>query len=91
MRTIEWTGPFKRDYKRESKGQHRNTLDEDLFPLVDRLANDQALEPRFRRRSGSPNSTPRGGMAVTLVAAAGTGKPQCELSDSREISSTAAW
>ena len=23
MRTIEWTGQFKRDYRRESKGQHR--------------------------------------------------------------------
>ncbi len=47
MRKIEWTTQFKRDYKRESKGQHRATLDADLFPLVDRLANDQLLEPRY--------------------------------------------
>jgi mRNA interferase YafQ len=48
MRTIEWTGQFKRDYKRESKGQHRMTLDADLFPIIDALANDQQLEPRCR-------------------------------------------
>jgi mRNA interferase YafQ len=48
MRTIEWTSQFKRDYKRESKGQHRTTLDIDLFPVVDALANDQLLELRYR-------------------------------------------
>ena len=39
MRTIEWTNQFKRDYKRERKGQYRGTLDADLFRLVDALAN----------------------------------------------------
>jgi mRNA interferase YafQ len=48
MRTIEWTKQFKRDYKRECKGQHRASLDSELFPVVDGLANDQLLEPRFR-------------------------------------------
>ena len=48
MRTIEWVGQFKRDYKREKKGQHRATLDDDLFPIIERLALNQALEPRFR-------------------------------------------
>lgn len=48
MRTIEWTSQFKRDYKREGKGQHRATLDVDLFLVVDTLANDQLLEPRYR-------------------------------------------
>lgn len=47
MRTIEWTSQFKRDYKREGKGQHRATLDGDLFPVVETLANDQLLEPRY--------------------------------------------
>jgi mRNA interferase YafQ len=46
MRTIEWTNQFKRDYKRESKGQHRATLDTDLFHVFNALANDQSLEPR---------------------------------------------
>ena len=46
MRTIERTGQFKRDFKRESKGQHRLTLQNDLTAVVVALANDQALEPR---------------------------------------------
>jgi mRNA interferase YafQ len=48
MRTIEWTSQFKRDYKREGKGQHRATLDVELFPIVDALANNQLLDPRYR-------------------------------------------
>jgi len=48
VRTIEWTGQFKRDYKREAKGRHHASLDDELFPVVDCLANDQPLEPRFR-------------------------------------------
>jgi mRNA interferase YafQ len=48
MRAIEWTSQFKRDYKREGKGQHRAAFDVDLFALVEALANDQPLEPRFR-------------------------------------------
>jgi mRNA interferase YafQ len=48
MRKIEHTGQFKRDYKRETKGQHRATLDEDLMQVVKALAYDQPLEPRHR-------------------------------------------
>lgn len=48
MRTIERTGQFNRDYKREAKGQHRATLDADLVPVLVILANDQLLEPRHR-------------------------------------------
>lgn len=48
MRTIEWTGQFKRDFKREGKGRHRATLDADLFPIIDTLANDLPLQPRYR-------------------------------------------
>ena len=48
MREIDWSSQFKRDYKREGKGQHRATLDEALFPVVDSLANDHVLEPRYR-------------------------------------------
>ena len=46
MRTIERTGQFKRDFKRESKGQYRLTLQTDLTTVVVALANNQALEPR---------------------------------------------
>jgi mRNA interferase YafQ len=48
MRTIEWTGQFKRDDRRERKGQHRATLDGALFPVVDLLANDLLLEVNHR-------------------------------------------
>jgi len=48
MRTIEWTGQFKRDYKRVARGSHQATLDAELFPVVESLANDQPLELRFR-------------------------------------------
>ena len=48
MRTTDWTRQFKRDYKRESKGQYRATLDEELFTVVDFLANDQTLESKHR-------------------------------------------
>ncbi len=45
MRKIERTGQFKRDYKREAKGQHRTSLDADLVPVLVALADDQPLEP----------------------------------------------
>jgi mRNA interferase YafQ len=48
MRTIEWTGQFKRDYKREAKGKHRTTLDGELFAVINALANDQTLDSRYR-------------------------------------------
>jgi mRNA interferase YafQ len=46
MRTIERLGSFKRDYKREKKGQYRVTLDADLVSIIEALANDAPLEPR---------------------------------------------
>ena len=48
MRKIERTSQFKRDYKREAKGRHQATLDDDLVPVLVALANDQLLEPRHR-------------------------------------------
>ena len=33
MRTIDRSSAFKRDYKREAKGQHRATLDDALKPV----------------------------------------------------------
>ena len=48
MRTIEWTTQFKRDYRRESKGTYRNTLDLELFSVIEALASDRALAPRLR-------------------------------------------
>jgi len=48
MRKIEGTSQFKRDYKRESKGPHRATLDADLLSILESLANNQPLAPRNR-------------------------------------------
>ncbi len=46
MRTIERTGRFKRDYKRESRGRHRAFLDAGLVAIVKALVKDQPLESR---------------------------------------------
>lgn len=43
MRTIEQTGRFKRDYKREAKGPHRQALASDFVAVITALANDQSL------------------------------------------------
>ena len=43
MRKIEHTGQFKRDYKRETKGPHRQTLQNDFGTVVTALAHDQPL------------------------------------------------
>ena len=48
MRTIDRSSAFKRDYKREAKGQHRDTLDGALKPVLVALATDQPLEARWR-------------------------------------------
>lgn len=48
MRTIERTGQFKRDYKRERKGRHGQTLGGELVVLLKALANDAPLEARYR-------------------------------------------
>jgi len=48
MRTIDRASRFRRDLKRESKGQHRLTLDQDLADALYELVNDRPLEPRYR-------------------------------------------
>jgi mRNA interferase YafQ len=47
MRTINRTNRFKKDYRREAKGQHRDTLDADLLATVSLLAADRPLPERF--------------------------------------------
>jgi len=47
-RTIERTGAYKRDYKRETKGRHETTLDADLVPILSALAEDRPLQTRQR-------------------------------------------
>ena len=48
MRRIDRSTLFKRDYKRESKGQHRATLDADLVPVLVALADDMPLDAKYR-------------------------------------------
>jgi mRNA interferase YafQ len=48
MRTIEQTGQFKRDLKREAKGQHRQALQSDFVAILAALANDEALAEKYR-------------------------------------------
>ncbi len=48
MRRIEHTTRFKRDYKREMKGAHRDSLSKDLAAVIELLASDQALPPKCR-------------------------------------------
>ena len=48
MRTPEYTGQFKRDYRREGKGQHRATLDAEIRAVLSALLADEPLAPRHR-------------------------------------------
>jgi len=40
-RTIEWSGRFTRDYKRERRGQHRQTPDDAPAEVLDAIADGQ--------------------------------------------------
>nr|VFK22166.1 MAG: mRNA interferase YafQ [Candidatus Kentron sp. MB]VFK27779.1 MAG: mRNA interferase YafQ [Candidatus Kentron sp. MB]VFK74431.1 MAG: mRNA interferase YafQ [Candidatus Kentron sp. MB] len=48
MRTIERTGKFRRDYKREMKGPHRTMLERDLTDILEMLVQDQPLLKKQR-------------------------------------------
>ena len=48
MRTIDQATSFRRDYKRESKGQHRSTLGNDFSAVVAILLTDQPLDAKYR-------------------------------------------
>ena len=48
MREIERTHQFKRDYRREFRRHHGPDLDERIAAIVQVLAADALLEPRYR-------------------------------------------
>lgn len=48
MRTIDRTGSFKRDYKREAKGQQRAAVVTDLVAVITALATDAPLATSHR-------------------------------------------
>ena len=47
MRTVKYTGRFRRDYRREKAGRHRRYLDTALLEAVTLLAGAEALPRRF--------------------------------------------
>ncbi|MBI3677644.1 MAG: type II toxin-antitoxin system YafQ family toxin [Proteobacteria bacterium] len=51
MRTIKRTTKFKRDYKREAKGLHRATLENDLRAALALLIVDETLPVKLRDHS----------------------------------------
>ncbi len=48
MRTIKRTARFKRDLKREAKGQHRAALASEFVNIVEMIAMDEPLAERYR-------------------------------------------
>jgi mRNA interferase YafQ len=48
MRTIRRATQFKRDYKRESKGLHRSTLEGDLRTVLELLVSDVPPPVKYR-------------------------------------------
>jgi mRNA interferase YafQ len=48
MRTIERGSQFKRDFKREAKGRHRDTLAREFVAIISALANNEPLPERYR-------------------------------------------
>lgn len=55
MRTIKYTTAFKKDYKREKKGQHRKTVDADLETVLELLQADELLPEKYRDHSLTSN------------------------------------
>ncbi len=48
MRTIEHTNAFRRDFKREKRGQHRREIDFLISDLISLLAQDKAPPEKSR-------------------------------------------
>ena len=55
MRTINRTNQFKRDYKREARGQHRTILDELLSNVINNLMSDTPLPPHYKDHALTSN------------------------------------
>jgi len=51
VRTIDRSTKFRRDYKRESKGRHRATLDSELATVIVMLVADQPLDQKYQDRA----------------------------------------
>ena len=51
MRRINYSRNFRRDYRREKRGQYGLHMDEQLDAVLQLLANDQQLPSRYRDHS----------------------------------------
>jgi mRNA interferase YafQ len=60
MRTIKSSSKYKRDYKRESKGRHADSLDDVLRAVLNVLVCDGQLEERYRDHALTGNWKPGG-------------------------------
>ncbi|MDF7675992.1 type II toxin-antitoxin system YafQ family toxin [Neisseriaceae bacterium ESL0693] len=48
MRQIKLTSRFKKDLKRERKGRHKETLEADLFSILNLLCSDAILPAKYK-------------------------------------------
>jgi mRNA interferase YafQ len=48
MRSDKWASAFKKDFKRESKGQYKSVLKEEFYGIVAALANDGLLPWKYK-------------------------------------------
>jgi mRNA interferase YafQ len=55
MRTIDQITQYRRDIKREAKGQYRDALTAELAAVVSKLATDQALPPKNKDHALTQN------------------------------------
>ncbi len=47
MRTIERSTRFRKDFKRELKGKHKQTIQTELTPILSKLMHDESLEAKY--------------------------------------------
>ena len=57
MRTVRRTRSFRRDYRREKRGRHREVLDDELDRVARFLAADEVLPPEYRDHALTGNWT----------------------------------
>jgi mRNA interferase YafQ len=55
MRKIERTSQFKKDFKRECKGQHRLTVQSDLITVLKQIIANKSLAAKYRDHPLSNN------------------------------------
>lgn len=48
MRKVKWDNRFRRDYRRESKGQYKQVLERDLNYVIEILVRDMPLSVRYQ-------------------------------------------